>query len=101
MLVVVPPDHTNILLASATQCCLFGSDFQPWVMKKNAKNREHCHVFATVAKRGETNEKVTIFIMEKTLEQIFVDKKCIYCVDGAPSPHCIGSNGNHPKPTRN
>ena len=58
-------------------------------MKRDAKNREHRHVLATVAKKGKTNEQVMIFIMDKTLEQIFVDKKCINCVDGAPSPHCI------------
>ena len=32
MLVVVPPVHTNILLATATQCCLFWCDFQPRLM---------------------------------------------------------------------
>ena len=32
MLVVVPPAHTNILLATATQCCLFCCDFQPGLM---------------------------------------------------------------------
>ena len=64
--------------------------FQPWVIKRDAKNKEHRHVIAMVAKKGETNEQVmTFIIMDKTLEQIFIDKKCIYCVDGAPSPHCI------------
>ena len=38
-----------------------------------------------MAKKGKTNEEVMTFIMDKTLEQIFVDKKCIYCVYGAPS----------------
>ena len=28
-------------------------------------------------------------ILDKTLEQIFVDKKCLYCVNGAPSLHCL------------
>ena len=32
MLLVVPPAHTNIPLATATQCCLFWCDFQPWLM---------------------------------------------------------------------
>ena len=32
MLLVVPPAHTNIPLATATQCCLCWSDFQPWLM---------------------------------------------------------------------
>ena len=32
MLLVVPLAHTNIPLATATQCCLFCCDFQPWVM---------------------------------------------------------------------
>ena len=49
----------------------------------------HYHVLATVAKKGETNEQVMTFIMDKTLEQIFVDKKSIHRVDRAPSPHCI------------
>ena len=40
-------------------------------------------------KMGKTNEQVVIFIMDKTLEQIFVDKLCIHCDDGAPSPHRI------------
>ena len=35
-------------------------------------------VLAAVAK------EVMTFIMDKTLEQIFVETKCIYCVDGAP-----------------
>ena len=32
MLLVVPPAHTNIPLATATQCCLSWCDFQPWLM---------------------------------------------------------------------
>ena len=32
MLVVVPPAHTNILHATATQCCLCSCDCQPWLM---------------------------------------------------------------------
>ena len=32
MLLVVHPAHTNIPLATATQCCLFWCDFQPWLM---------------------------------------------------------------------
>ena len=32
MLLVLPPAHTNIPLATATQCCLFWCDFQQWVM---------------------------------------------------------------------
>ena len=32
MLVVVPPAHTNILLATATQCCLFSFELQPWLL---------------------------------------------------------------------
>ena len=32
MLLVVPPAHTNIPLATTTQCCLFQYDFQPWLM---------------------------------------------------------------------
>ena len=38
MLFVVPPAHTNIALATLTQCslaiqcCLFWCDFQPWLM---------------------------------------------------------------------
>ena len=32
MLVVLPPSPTNILLATATQCCSFGCDFQPRLM---------------------------------------------------------------------
>ena len=48
-------------------------------MKRDAKNREHRHVLATVAKKGETNEQVMTFIMDKTLEQIYVDKRCILC----------------------
>ena len=54
-------------------------------LNRDDKNREHHHVLAVVAKKGETNEEVMTFIMDKTLEQIIVDKKCIYCVDGAPS----------------
>ena len=82
MFVVVPP----ALLATAVCCDVI---FQPRVMKRDAANREHRHVFATVAKKAETNEEVMTFITDKTLEQIFVCKKCIHCIDGAPSPHCI------------
>ena len=32
MLLVVPPAHTNIPLATTTQCCLFWRDFRPWLM---------------------------------------------------------------------
>ena len=32
MLLVVPPAHTNIPFATATQCCLFWCDFQPWLI---------------------------------------------------------------------
>ena len=32
MLLVVPFAHTNIPLATATQCCLFWYDFQPWLI---------------------------------------------------------------------
>ena len=32
MLLVVPPAHTNIPGAIATQCCLFWCNFQPWLM---------------------------------------------------------------------
>ena len=32
MLLVVPSAPTNIPLATATQCCLFWCDFQPWLM---------------------------------------------------------------------
>ena len=42
-----------------------------------------------MAKNGNTNEQVMTFIMGKTLEWIFVDKNCIRCVDGAPSPHWV------------
>ena len=38
---------------------------------------------------GETNIQAMIFIMEKTLEHIFVDKRCVYYVDGAASPYYI------------
>jgi hypothetical protein len=50
MLVVLPPALTNILLATATQCCF---DFQSWGMKRDAKHREHHYVLATVAKKGK------------------------------------------------
>ena len=43
-------------------------------MKGDAKKREHCHVLATVANKGKTNGQVMTFIMDKTLEQIFVDR---------------------------
>ena len=32
MVLVVPPAHTSIPLATATQCRLFWCDFQPWLM---------------------------------------------------------------------
>ena len=38
------------------------------------KNREHRHVLATVAKKGETNEQMMVFIMDKTLEQLLLTK---------------------------
>ena len=58
-------------------------------MKRDAKNREHPHVLATVANKGETKEQVMSLIMDKTLEQLFADKKCTYCFDGAPSQHFL------------
>ena len=43
-------------------------------MKRGAKKREHHHVLATVAKRGETNDQVMMFIMDKTLKHILLTK---------------------------
>ena len=87
MLVVVPPAYQHAACNYNPMLSVL-MRFSAMVMKRDAKNREYRHVLATVANKGETNEQVMSFIMDKTLEQIFNDKKCMHCVDRASSPHC-------------
>ena len=88
MLLVVPPAYQHSACNYNPMLSIL-MRFSAMVMKRDAKNREYRHVLATVANKGETNEQVMIFIMDKALEQIFNDKKCICCAYGAPSPHCM------------
>ena len=38
MVVVAAPPHASILLTTATQCCLFGFDFRPWLKGKHVQS---------------------------------------------------------------
>ena len=59
MLLVVPPVHTNILAATATQCCLFWCVFEPWRMLPLLGPRMvACHTTLTTI--GKSWEKMTM-----------------------------------------
>ena len=58
MLLVVPLAHTNIPLATTTQCCLFWCGFEPWLMLPLLVPRMGaCHTtLTTIGKSWEDDE---------------------------------------------